>query len=301
MPVRSKDVNVDLRLFKTRTKQPTLQSLSGLKKCNKRERMVPPPAPPVAPPPPPPPPVSKDGSPMEDAAGALFAEISALGENGVRSSLKKATKGPVNDSGPREATTPKEKSKGKNVNLGGEPKCSLSGKKWAIEFQNGANGDNAVSIDTDLKQTAYIYKCHDSLIKVNGKVNAIVLDCCTKTACIFEEALASVEIVNSKDVQIQCLKTAPAVSIDGCTSVTYYMSPGFADAQIITAKSAAINLVRPTDDDGMFPCCGHCFFVIHYLFFYQLSWNLTLPFLFLFYGLFDHLDIVETPIPEQFW
>lgn len=192
---------------------------------------------------------------MDDAAGALFAEISALGESGVRSSLKKAVKGPVNDE-KNKAEAPAEKKKAvamkKKIDLGGEPKCALSGKKWTIEYQNGANDDKCVSIDTDLKQTVYIYKCHDSLIKVNGKVNAIVLDCCSKTACIFEEALASVEIVNSKDIQIQCTKTAPALSIDGCTAVTYYMSSTYKDAQIITAKSAAVNLIRPTDDDGSF-------------------------------------------------
>lgn len=216
-----------------------------------------PPAPPTAPPPPPPP-TKSDAPPAEDAAGALFAEISALGENGVRGSLKKATKGPVAAGGgdaegaddkPKAATaTPRKKA----VDLGGAPKCALAGKKWTVEYQNGANGDKAVSLDADLKQTVYVFKCHDSLIKVNGKVNAIVLDGCSKTGCIFEEALASVEIVNSKDIQIQCTKTAPAVSIDGCTSVSYYMSPNYKDGQIITAKSAAINLIRPTEDDGTF-------------------------------------------------
>lgn len=215
-----------------------------------------PPAPPAAPPPPPPPPPAPvEGKSMDDAAGALFAEISALGENGVRSSLKKAVKGPVTDEN-NKAETPVEKKKAvamkKKIDLGGEPKSALSGKKWTVEYQNGANDDKCVSIDTDLKQTVYIYKCHDSLIKVNGKVNAIVLDCCSKTACIFEEALASVEIVNSKDIQIQCTKTAPALSIDGCTAVTYYMSSTYKEAQIITAKSAAVNLIRPTDDDGWF-------------------------------------------------
>lgn len=226
-----------------------------------------PPAPPVAPPPPPPPTAADNkGASNEDAAGALFAEISKLGENGVRSGLKKATKGPVSDENkhPNEmggvTAVPLKK---KQVNLGGEPKCSLSGKKWTIEYQNGKKGDDCVSIDTDLKQTVYVYKCHDSLIKINGKVNAIVLDCCSKTACIFEEALASVEIVNSKDIQIQCTKNAPALSIDGCTSVTYYMSSTYKDAQIITAKSAAINLIRPTDDDGTLLLTGTAFFQLY--------------------------------------
>lgn len=210
------------------------------------------PAPPAPAPPPPMAPLSKnDGANIEDNAGALLAEISALGENGIRGGLKKATKGPVSDNPVVElkrVNTPKKKT----VNLGGKPKCVLSGKKWQVEYQNGANGDNAVNLETDLKQTVYVFKCHDSLIKINGKVNAIVLDNCSKTACIFDEALASVELVNSKDIQIQCTKTAPAVSIDGCVAVSYYMSPDFAKAQIITAKSAAINLIRPTEDDGKY-------------------------------------------------
>lgn len=233
-----------------------------------------PPAPPLAPPPPPPPRTGKaDGVSMDDSAGALFAEINALAENGIRSSLKKATKGPVenkddtNKKGISSTSKSDEKKQRvpmkKVIDLGGEAKCALSGKKWTIEYQNGANGDNAVSIDTDLKQTVYVYKCHDSLIKINGKVNAIVLDCCSKTACIFEEALASVELVNSKDVQIQCTKNAPALSIDGCTSISYYMSTSFKDAQIITAKSAAVNLIRPTDDDGMFLSFVFSFLCFH--------------------------------------
>lgn len=209
-----------------------------------------PPPPPPGPPPPPAPASDLQGGSNEDTAGALFAEISALGEKGVRGGLKKATRGPVNEitseSSVKALLTPKKKV----VNLGGEPKCVLTGKKWNIEYQNGATGDKAVSIDTDLKQTVYIFKCHDSLVKINGKVNAVVLDGCSKTACVFDEALASVELVNSKDIQIQCTKTAPAVSIDGCTAVTYYMSPEYALAQIITAKSASVNLIRPTEDDG---------------------------------------------------
>jgi len=210
-----------------------------------------PPAPPPGPPPPPAP--SSEGPAAEDTAGALFAEINSLGENGLRGSLKKATKGPVSDGIPASFAVPAPSPRKREVKLGGEPKCALAGKKWTIEYQNGAIDDKAIEIETDLKQTVYIYKCYDSLVKIKGKVNAIVLDNCSKFACVFEEALASVEIVNSRDIQVQCTKTAPAMSIDGCTAVTYYMSKKFTEAQIITAKSAAINLIRPTKDDGT--CC----------------------------------------------
>jgi predicted aminopeptidase len=41
------------------------------------------------------------------------------------------------------------------------------------------------------------------------------------------------------------------VTIDGCTAVSFYMSDSFAACQIITAKSAAVNLIRPTEDDDV--------------------------------------------------
>lgn len=226
----------------------------------------------TAPPPPPPPPAppangtsrNEDGGALDDAAGALFAQISALGE-GIREGLKKATRGPVTEdddgkdqnisaNGDKDAISTvaaEVKKKSKTVkDLGGDPKCALAGKKWTVEFQSGRNGDDMITLETDMKQTVYIYRCHDTIVKVSGKVNAIVMDSCEKSGCMFDEALASVELVNCKDVQLQCLKSAPAVSIDGCISVCYYMSKTFKEAQIITAKSASINLVRPTDDDG---------------------------------------------------
>lgn len=146
--------------------------------------MSPPPPPPGAPPPPPP--VEKSaGGAVEDAAGALFAEIAALGE-GVRGNLKKATRGPVNETAPEPTSKPAPKPAQKKAVATGKPVCELAGKKWTIEHQVG---NKEVSVDVTMKQTVYIYKCNDSLIKLNGKVNAIVLDSCTKTACVFDEAM----------------------------------------------------------------------------------------------------------------
>lgn len=90
-----------------------------------------PPAAPVAPPPPAAQVVTnKVAEGGEDNSGALFAEISALGETGVRSSLKKATKGPVNVSVPSEPKKPgMVMPMKKKVDLGGTSKCGLSGKK----------------------------------------------------------------------------------------------------------------------------------------------------------------------------
>lgn len=211
---------------------------------------VPPPPAPGPPSSPPPPSVQSGKSIAEDNASAWFAEINALGADGVRRALKNAQKGPVHEDIPVAISNLRKTPKTNVIDLGGGPKCVLAGKKWIVEYQNGAGENQTISIDTDLMQTVYIFKYHDFVIKINGKVNAIVIDTCAKTARVFDEALASVELVNNKDIQVQCMKTALAVSIDWCTAVTYCLSESFAKAQVITAKSAAVNLVHPTKDDG---------------------------------------------------
>jgi adenylyl cyclase-associated protein len=155
--------------------------------------MAPPPPPPgKGPPPPPPRPTAPAAVSTDDAAGALFAEIAALGEGGVRSGLKKAVRGPVNTTAPEAALKPAAgpvvpKAAATAV-ASGEAKCELTGKKWQIEHQTGQKN---LSVEGTMKQSVYIYKCTDSIIKVNGKVNAIVLDSCLKTSCVFDEVMVS--------------------------------------------------------------------------------------------------------------
>lgn len=116
--------------------------------------MAPPPAPPAPPPPPPPAPTGGDGV-VEDAAGALFAEIAKLGEGGVRAGLKKGVRGPVNE----EAPSPSAKAAPVQVKKPaakptGTPKCELSGKKWNVENQVG-NKD--LVIEATMKQVSRQY------------------------------------------------------------------------------------------------------------------------------------------------
>jgi len=222
-----------------------------------------PPPPPPGPPPPPPPAAGGNDGGNEDAAAALFASINQLGEGGIRAGLKKATKGPVNEEAPKAAAPkPKAAPAAKSAPAAEKPsKCALVGKKWEIEYQNN---EHEIVIDvTDIKHTVYIFKCNKATIQVKGKCNSISIDNCVKTAVVFENALSQAEIVNSRDIQIQCTGNAPAINMDNCTAVTYYMSAeSVENAHIITAKCAAINIIRPKPDDPD--------------------------------------DILETPIPEQF-
>mmetsp|Transcript_5395 Transcript_5395/g.9499 ORF Transcript_5395/g.9499 Transcript_5395/m.9499 type:complete len:309 (+) Transcript_5395:86-1012(+) len=223
-----------------------------------------PPPPPAGPPPPPPPApsASSGGEATEDAAAALFASINAMGEGGIRSGLKKATKGPVNEDVPVAAPKAVKKEEKKPAAVAAKPpKCSLVGKKWEIEYQEG-NKECVIEV-TDMKHTVYIFKCNKSVIQIKGKCNSLSIDSCSKVDVVFENALSQCEIMNSKDIRVQCTGNAPSINLDNCVAVTYYMSAESVEsAHIITAKCAAVNIIRPKPEDPD--------------------------------------DILETPIPEQF-
>lgn len=209
------------------------------------------PPPPPPPPPPPAPAPANDAADTGDVSSALFAEINALGEKGARAGLKKGVRGPVNHETPAVSAPPKPAAAPapKKTIAKGEPVCALQGKKWCVENQYD---NNTIEINCEsMKQTVYVYRCERSTIQVKGKPNSIAIDSCKKVDLVFEDALSQVEIVNSDSVRVQCTGNAPSINIDGCQSVTYFMSQASVEsAMVITSKSAAINLVRPHPDDA---------------------------------------------------
>lgn len=101
---------------------------------------------------------------------------------------------------PGSKPTPPPKSAG--ITLASKPpKFELEGKKWAVEFQK--DNQNLVIGQTEVNQSVYIYKCEGSTVKVNGKVNNIVMDSCKKSAVVFESAVSSCEFINCQSVQMQ--------------------------------------------------------------------------------------------------
>lgn len=93
-----------------------------------------------------------------------------------------------------------------------DPVFELSGKKWVIEHQK--NNKSLVIDDCNIKQTVYIYKCENTTIQINGKVNGITLDGCKKTAVVFENCVASFEMVNCQSCQVQVTGAVPTVAIE---------------------------------------------------------------------------------------
>ena len=89
----------------------------------------------------------------------------------------------------------------------------------------------------------YVYNCVDCVVRIEGKPNAITFDACAKTAAVFEDVLATCELVNCKSMQVQCLGSVPTVSIDKVDGCQVFLGPKSFGAELLTAKSSEVNVV----------------------------------------------------------
>ncbi|CAG5132682.1 unnamed protein product, partial [Candidula unifasciata] len=215
------------------------------------------PPPPPPPGPPPPPDTSSSGKGADDSAGrsALFAEINKGGD--VTKGLKKVSddlkthknptlrQGPAPfkpAAGPKPNTSPKPVAKAQAA-PSRPPVTELQGKKWVVEYHK--NNKNIVLDNVDIKQTVYIYKCEDCVIKVVGKLNSIVVDSCKKTGIVFDDLVSSLEFVNCQSMQAQVTGKVPTLSIDKTDGCMIYLSPSSLDVELFTAKSSEMNILVP--------------------------------------------------------
>jgi len=208
-----------------------------------------PPPPPSGPPPPPagaPPAVS--GKPAADT-GALFAALNS--GDAVTKTLKKVTKEMKTSNRadkssvvPAEIAPKKEAApKGAKQEKKGTPKFELSGNKWIVEWQEN---NQVIEInETEAKQTVYIYKCDKVVVKIAGKINAVTVDNCKKTSVVFNNAIASCEVVNSTGVEVQVLGKVPSIAIDKSSAIQLYLSKDSLEAEIVTSKTDAFNILIP--------------------------------------------------------
>eukprot|EP00106_Octopus_bimaculoides_P023564 XP_014791006.1 PREDICTED: adenylyl cyclase-associated protein 1-like [Octopus bimaculoides] len=153
---------------------------------------------------------------------------------------------------PANASSKKTPSYGGNAPVTNVPLIELQDKKWIIEYQN--NNQNIQLTDTSMKQTVYIYKCRNSVVKVTGKVNSIVVDNSTKCGIVFDDVISSIEFINCSSVQSQVTGKVPTVSIEKTDGCMVYLSPESLDTEIITAKSSEVNVLVPKGDGDYTEC-----------------------------------------------
>eukprot|EP01089_Gocevia_fonbrunei_P012964 TRINITY_DN319_c0_g1_i1.p1 TRINITY_DN319_c0_g1~~TRINITY_DN319_c0_g1_i1.p1 ORF type:complete len:482 (-),score=164.19 TRINITY_DN319_c0_g1_i1:65-1510(-) len=218
-----------------------------------------------APPPPPsggPPafdaPAPSSSAPVKDR-GALLAEINLVKERqkgGRTEGLRKVTaeqktkNRPAGESSvitsvgsktaaPRAAARPA---------ITRPPKFALESNKWVVEYQVG--NPNIVIKDTETRHTVYVFKCENTVIQVKGKVNAITLDSCKKTGLVFENAIASCEVVNCQSVEIQVLGSVPALAVDKTDGCQIMLSNECLGVELVTSKCSEMNISIPSTSGG---------------------------------------------------
>lgn len=90
-----------------------------------------------------------------------------------------------------------------------------------------------------------IFNCEGCTIQIKGKVNAVTILGCKKTAAVVQEVVSSVEIVDGKSLQLQILNKCPTISADKTDGLQIYLSKTSLDTEILTAKSSEINVSIP--------------------------------------------------------
>ncbi|NXU88395.1 CAP2 protein, partial [Xiphorhynchus elegans] len=212
------------------------------------------------PPPPGPPPILDTETTKEEgtaARSALFAQLNQ-GEaitKGLRhvSDDQKTHKNPsLRAQGPpvrspTKSHTPSPTSPKNSPQQSHAPVLELEGKKWRVEYQEDKN--DLVINNTELKQVAYIFKCNKSTLQIKGKINSITIDNCKKFGLVFDNVVGIVEVINSRDIQIQVMGKVPTISINKTEGCHIYLSEESLDCEIVSAKSSEMNILIPQDGD----------------------------------------------------
>ncbi|XP_024619675.1 adenylyl cyclase-associated protein 2 isoform X4 [Neophocaena asiaeorientalis asiaeorientalis] len=215
--------------------------------------------PPPPPPPGPPPPFDSEGRREESSPSrsALFAQLNQ-GEaitRGLRhvTDDQKTYKNPSlrahggQTPSPTKSHTPGPKSPQSHPPKKHAPVLELEGKKWRVEYQEDRN--DLVISETELRQVAYIFKCSKSTLQIKGKINSITIDSCKKLGLVLDNVVGIVEVINSKDIQMQVMGKVPTISINKTEGCHIYLSEDALDCEIVSAKSSEMNILIPRDGD----------------------------------------------------
>lgn len=222
------------------------------------------PPPPVAPPPPPPGSLTQPAAPKGGGGGgmsAVFGELTGKGD-GVTSGLKKVTadmksknrkdKSGLVSAGPKPAGgAPPSRKGAASTEISRPPKFALEMNRWCVEHCVGRN--DLIIEAPKMNQAVSVYKCKDCVVQVQGKVNAITLDGCTKVGVIFEDVVSSVETVNSTKLQLQAMGKVGSIAIDKTDGAMLYLNKAcVGSVSIVVSKSSELNVLVPDGEDGDF-------------------------------------------------
>jgi len=146
-----------------------------------------------------------------------------------------------------------QQKKVKQFNFGAEKtppseKLELNGKKWIVE---NIKGNKNIKIAGEPNQTVSIYKCENSIITVEGKCNNVVCNSSKKVGIVLDSLISSAEVINTQGLELQVLGRIPTVILDKSDNVQLYLSQQSEGCEIVTAKTAGINMMLPTSSGEM--------------------------------------------------
>ena len=99
-----------------------------------------------------------------------------------------------------------------------------------------------------MKQTIYVYKCSNSTLVVQGKVNSIILDQCTKVGLQFSSVVSLVEFINCRGMKAQVIDHVPTIQIEKTDGCHIYLSKTSLNTEFITSKSSEMTINIPFGD-----------------------------------------------------
>ncbi|KAJ5578249.1 uncharacterized protein N7459_007213 [Penicillium hispanicum] len=239
--------------------------------------VVPPPPPPPVPalnipgggaPPPPPPP----GIPPAPAPAAPAPDMSAVfdqlnqGEQ-ITAGLRKVDKSEMTHKNPTlragstvsdgssssrsKSPAPSKKPKPESMRARKPPRKDLEGNKWLVENFEGA--EDIIDIPAQQNQSILISRCNKSIVKVNGKANAIAIDNCTGLSIIVESLVSSLDVIKSPKFALQIDGIVPTVLLDQVDGATVYLGQKSLATEVFSSKCSAVNIMLPpkegTDED----------------------------------------------------
>ncbi|KAK6121445.1 hypothetical protein DH2020_044821 [Rehmannia glutinosa] len=174
----------------------------------------------------------------KEGMAAVFQEINS--GKPVTSGLRKVTadmktKNRTDRTGVVSISEKESRAGSTSISKTGAPKLELQmgESKWVVENQIGRN--DLVIDDCDAKQSVYVFGCKNSVLQIQGKVNNITVDKCTKMGWYS--------------------RLSPTISIDNTGGCQLYLSKDSLEASITTAKSSEVNVLVPASEtDGDWVC-----------------------------------------------
>ena len=121
----------------------------------------------------------------------------------------------------------------------------MSDCSWQVD-------NHSIVIDAKVNESIYIFKCTNTTIKINGKINCISIDACKKLRLVCDTAVSYIEAVNSQSCDIRINEFTPTVNLDKCDGIDLHYSKQCCEGTSLnTSKANTVNInLPPETEDG---------------------------------------------------